>query len=311
MSKAPSMPVFTDALLGDTTHLSTEEFGAYCLILFVTWRNNAAPLPDDPVRMARICRVSMKRWMGRLRPILVGFFDLSEGTWRQHRLEKEWRYVQKVSAVRSKSGKLGAEAKSLKNNNTSQANASAELKQNASTHTHTHTVLTSIADAIEDSPKSAPLGHDPSADEASLRTGDPQTTDGQVDDDSRSIPEPQSQDPNASFGEWWQHVPHKVSKGHAEKAYRSAVKGGATPADLLTGIQRYARQVAGNDPRYIKHPSTWLNGKCWLDEPPPPAMQSPKGFDHEQRDRSRGGSTRQHPDSLFAGILERDLAGRA
>jgi uncharacterized protein YdaU (DUF1376 family) len=39
MSQAPSMPVFTDALLGDTMRLSTEEFGAYCLLLFVTWRN--------------------------------------------------------------------------------------------------------------------------------------------------------------------------------------------------------------------------------------------------------------------------------
>jgi uncharacterized protein YdaU (DUF1376 family) len=28
MSKAPSMPVFVDALVGDTTDLSPEEFGA-------------------------------------------------------------------------------------------------------------------------------------------------------------------------------------------------------------------------------------------------------------------------------------------
>jgi len=30
------MPLYTDALLGDTLHLSVDEFGAYCLLLFAT-----------------------------------------------------------------------------------------------------------------------------------------------------------------------------------------------------------------------------------------------------------------------------------
>ena len=61
MSKAPIMPVATDALLADTTHLSADEFGAYCLILFATWRNNGVPLADDDKRLARICRVTPRQ----------------------------------------------------------------------------------------------------------------------------------------------------------------------------------------------------------------------------------------------------------
>lgn len=277
VSKAPSMPVFTDALLGDTTHLSTEEFGAYCLILFVTWRNNAQPLPDDPVRMARICRVSVKRWTDRLRPVLAEFFDLTEGSWRQHRLEKEWRYVQKVSAIRSESGKRGAEAKALKNNKTDEANASAGLKQTASTHTHTHKELTLEADASKATVIAFPLGQD------------------------TSPPKPPSQDLNALFSEWWSFVPRKVSKGQAEKAYRAAVKH-TDPADLLAGIKRFASECAGKDPQYIAHPSTWLNGKRWLDEPSLPL----NGVSHVQRDPVR--NARPVSGGRFAAILQRDLA---
>jgi hypothetical protein len=32
---------------------------------------------------------------------------------------------------------------------------------------------------------------------------------------------------------------------------------------------RYATAQDGKDPTYTKHPQTWLNGKCWLDEPAP------------------------------------------
>lgn len=118
MSKAPSMPVFVDALVGDTTDLSPEEFGAYCLILFATWRNGGVPFADDDNRMARICRVTAKRWRERLRPVLTRFFDLSEGTWRQLRLEKEWIFVQKQIEQKRCAGTASHKAKLLKSQKT-------------------------------------------------------------------------------------------------------------------------------------------------------------------------------------------------
>lgn len=107
MSKAPSMPVFPDALIADTTDLNMEEFGAYCMILMVTWRNNGQPLPDDATRMARVCRMTEKRWVEKVRPSIARFFDLSGGLWRQGRLEKEWEYVSRQRAIQSEKGKKG------------------------------------------------------------------------------------------------------------------------------------------------------------------------------------------------------------
>ena len=68
----------------------------------------------------------------------------------------------------------------------------------------------------------------------------------------------------------YQVYPRHVARGAAERAYRRIVKNGeATEADLLAGAMRYAAAQDGKDPTYTKHPATWLNGKCWLDEPCP------------------------------------------
>jgi uncharacterized protein YdaU (DUF1376 family) len=108
MSQAPYMPVFTDALLGDTTHLNTEEFGAYCLLLFATWNNKGVALRDDPDRLSRVVRCGRKKWL-KLREVLASFFDLSEGTWRQRRLEKEWKHASAQVAAQSARGQAGNE----------------------------------------------------------------------------------------------------------------------------------------------------------------------------------------------------------
>ena len=45
--------------------------------------------------------------------------------------------------------------------------------------------------------------------------------------------------------------------------------GGVGLEILIEATKHYAAQMAGKDSQYIKHPATWLNGKCWLDEPGP------------------------------------------
>jgi uncharacterized protein YdaU (DUF1376 family) len=107
MAQAPVMPLFTDALIGDTTHLSTEQFGAYVLILIATWRNNGKALPDDDKRMAHICRISVARWRKSMRPVLVEFF---RDGWHQLRLEKEYERVNQLIEVRRKQGRKGGNA---------------------------------------------------------------------------------------------------------------------------------------------------------------------------------------------------------
>ena len=68
------------------------------------------------------------------------------------------------------------------------------------------------------------------------------------------------------FEIFYQAFNHKKSRGAAEKAYEAALKI-AQPADILVGAISYARSRQGQDPNFTKHPATWLNQKCWLDEP--------------------------------------------
>ena len=92
------------------------------------------------------------------------------------------------------------------------------------------------------------------------------------------------------FDNWYQHYPKKVSRGAAEGPFGKArVDGGVGLEILIEATKHYAAQMAGKDSQYIKHPATWLNGKCWLDEPGP---QSQTGLTWWQKrhidERARG-----------------------
>jgi hypothetical protein len=77
------------------------------------------------------------------------------------------------------------------------------------------------------------------------------------------------------FTEFYRVYPRHVARGAAERAYGRIIKSGeATEAELLAGAMRYAAVQDGKDLSYIKHPATWLNAKCWLDEPAPAAARS-------------------------------------
>jgi len=72
------------------------------------------------------------------------------------------------------------------------------------------------------------------------------------------------------FEKFWDVVPRKVGRGQAEKAWRAALKG-ADAATIIAAMKRYAEQRKGQEQQYTAHPSTWLNGKRWLDETNKPA----------------------------------------
>lgn len=72
-----------------------------------------------------------------------------------------------------------------------------------------------------------------------------------------------------AFKEFWHHFPRKAGKKTAEKAFKKAVKDGTDSRDILAGTMRYAAERDGQEQRFTKHPSTWLNAGCWEDEPMP------------------------------------------
>lgn len=74
----------------------------------------------------------------------------------------------------------------------------------------------------------------------------------------------------SGFEEFYQAFPRKVSKGAARKAWGKAIKL-ASPATIIEAARRYAIERRSEDPKFTKHPATWLNAEAWHDEPAPPS----------------------------------------
>ena len=97
MAELPTMPLRTDALLGDTTHLSATEFGAYMRLLITMWRNGGW-LPSDPKRLARYASLGPNQW-AKTGPILMEFFiEVEGGKITQGRLADEYQGAVEKSA---------------------------------------------------------------------------------------------------------------------------------------------------------------------------------------------------------------------
>ena len=68
------------------------------------------------------------------------------------------------------------------------------------------------------------------------------------------------------FENFWRTYPRRIEKKSAFKAWKTALKSGATADEIIAGAARYAKYRAGEPARFTKHPSTWLNRGCWEDE---------------------------------------------
>ena len=125
MSKAPAMPMYWDAYLADTTHLTTEEHGAYMLLLAAMWRRNGS-VPDDDKDNARILGLTPAKWRkikARFSDTISGF-NMEDGTITQEKLQKTWEITQEKIDKNRVNGAKGGHAKPKERKGLDQANAS-------------------------------------------------------------------------------------------------------------------------------------------------------------------------------------------
>ena len=123
MAEFPHMPFFTDAYLADTIHLTTEEHGAYMLLLITMWRTPDCSLPNDDKRLALYTRMSLAKWK-KVRIVLEDFLTISDDKITQKRLQKERKFVSDKTQKNRDNGKKGGRPKSLKTNEPDKANGS-------------------------------------------------------------------------------------------------------------------------------------------------------------------------------------------
>ena len=113
MALYPALPLFTDAYLADTRHLTTEEHGAYLLLLMCAWRSDGCELEDDDKTLARIAGLSPTRWR-RLKPVMAKFFAIRQGVWQQKKLQAVYSDVASRVARNKANGARGGRARAAK-----------------------------------------------------------------------------------------------------------------------------------------------------------------------------------------------------
>ncbi|WP_313055315.1 DUF1376 domain-containing protein [Atlantibacter hermannii] len=110
MAALPYMQLYIADYLADTMHLSTEEHGAYLLLMFNYWQTGRA-IPKN--RLAKIARLSNDRWSA-VEPSLKEFFNDNGIEWVHERIERDLEAVRSSVSQKSAAGKASAKARKAK-----------------------------------------------------------------------------------------------------------------------------------------------------------------------------------------------------
>lgn len=106
------MPFYVADYLADTTRLTTEQHGAYILLILDYWRNG--PPPNDPAVLAQITRMSVDAWSIASRTVLA-FFEHRDGMLVHKRIDQEKVEANSNKDKKSARAKAAAEARWGKN----------------------------------------------------------------------------------------------------------------------------------------------------------------------------------------------------
>ena len=105
MSATPWMPFYPADYLADTRRLTTEQHGAYLLLLLDSWVSGA--LPDDDDVLARVAGLDAERW-AQVRPVIARYFQIADGKWVHARVEREREYAHAHAQASSDRAKKAA-----------------------------------------------------------------------------------------------------------------------------------------------------------------------------------------------------------
>lgn len=251
------MQLYVADYLGDTRHLTTEQHGAYLLLLMSMWRADGR-LPNDDKKLSRIAGCTPSRW-ARIKGDVLAFFETDGDSLANKRLGLELEKASEKSSKRAVSGSRGGRAKALKNNKTDVANATRLPKHS------------SEPDTREEIEPSGSIDHSSTkrTNSKARRKGD--------------------------FEKFWSEYPLKVGKLKAEKAYASALGKCETDdpeAEILEGLRRCKPLW---EPDFIPHATTWLNRGGWLDQlVPENATGPPERLDLAKFDEERARMAAQY-----------------
>ena len=83
------LPMWVDSFLRKTMDFSIAEIGAYHMILYAMWSAPDCNFPDDPAKLATVCRVSKRSWKDHYSDVLLPKFQTDGKFLHSKRLHKE------------------------------------------------------------------------------------------------------------------------------------------------------------------------------------------------------------------------------
>lgn len=102
------MPLYIGDYISSTSRLTTEQHGAYLLLIMDYWKNGA--LPDNDAILSQITRLTPNAWSMH-RAVLERMFTVTDGEWRHKRIDKELDDAKERKAAAVAKAKAAAEAR--------------------------------------------------------------------------------------------------------------------------------------------------------------------------------------------------------
>lgn len=271
------MPLLVDKYLGDTTHLNTEQHGAYLLLLMSMWKRGGR-LPNDDTQLSSIAKLQPARWRA-YKAVLLDFFKVdADGFLVQKRLSAELERANANIDQRSAAGKASAAARAAQRVGQRDADETSNETANEISTAVATDVATDGQRTVQQTGKPIPI---PSS---SLRSEDPpKPPEGGEPDLLGSLvvvaPKPKRQrkpppvitnELRDLFDQWYAAYPRKEAK---TKAFEAFVALAPNPEKVQSWIVAISAQglidrAKRGEGRYIPLPATWLNGERWNDEVP-------------------------------------------
>jgi uncharacterized protein YdaU (DUF1376 family) len=267
------MPLYIGDYRADTSRLTTEQHGAYLLLLMDYWRNGA--LPDNDAVLAQITLLSPDAWAMQ-QASLKHFFKRENGLLVHARVEKELAKARSKQQNLSKRGKHGAATRWASRDRTEgvPVNATSNAIGNA-TGIAQAMPNSMLADAPSPSPSYKELntlalkGESETSLESSLKDSGPLAKQTKVSVSGKG--------PVGGVAEIYRAYPRHVAPGDARQAILKAIAriakaDGASQPDatekLLRRVEGYAAQVKrdGTELRFVPHPATWFNKERYDDD---------------------------------------------
>lgn len=112
--KPPAFLFYVDDFTSDgvVEAMTTEEVGAYCLLLCKAWKEDATgTIPNDDEVLARWTRMTIKRWLQCRERVLRAFTLQDDGRWHQKRMKHEFSKYRQYKKKRHASAKVAADAR--------------------------------------------------------------------------------------------------------------------------------------------------------------------------------------------------------